>query len=146
MKEVQETLANEFLGFLHGGMMQSSAMTPESLRQSVGRDTRKQLDSVFAKSVAFCRLIMMERAVFKIEMPSLAARNFNKEEEDAQLTALGQTVGVSGGPDRDTDVAGEVKLVASPMLVKYGDGGGRCLDQGAILVRAFAVMVKLVPR
>lgn len=87
---------------------------------------------------------MGERAAFALVSPSLEEMGFKKGEDDNYTTALGYTVGVIDGSDVKTGQAGPVRLVGSPMLVKYGNAGGENLDQETVVVRAFVVMGKRV--
>lgn len=106
-------------------------------------DLNKRLDETLNHALGLSRLLMGERAAFALKSPSLKDINFTKEEDNDYMTALGHTVGVVDGSDLENDVCGKIRLVGSPMLVKYGDAGGEKLDEETIVVRAFVVMDSL---
>lgn len=89
---------------------------------------------------------MGERAGFEVQTPSWGVGKagdgkFRKEEDDAEMTVLGANVGVVDGPDVETEFGGEVKLVGSPVLVKFGNAGGQNLEEELVLVKGFVVLV-----
>ena len=49
-----------------------------------------------------------------------------------------RTRGVGQGGEEE--VYGEVSVVASPMMIRWGDGAGRHLDSDTVLMKAFVVV------
>ncbi|KAK4161726.1 hypothetical protein QBC43DRAFT_357268 [Cladorrhinum sp. PSN259] len=141
------TLSNSFSEFLSTFFLSKSTATEPSSVKSVissGKDAPKRLTATLSEAIDFSRLLFGERAGFEILSP-LPGRLFKKEEsdaaaDDAEMTVLGANVGVVDGPDVENEVDGQVKLLGSPMLVKWGNGGGRDLGERGVLVRGFVVL------
>ncbi|KAK3693190.1 hypothetical protein B0T22DRAFT_532504 [Podospora appendiculata] len=143
-KQVRKQLALEFVGFIRDrGLIAEGEELLEQVEAAVlntKEDLGKHLDLVLDRAIGFSRLLAGERAGYELRAPQLSAMQFRKSEDDAMVTAMGGPVGVVDA-DREDDPEGEIKLIGSPMMVKFGDGGGRNLDEEMVLVKAFAVLV-----
>ncbi|KAM7198282.1 hypothetical protein V8F33_005073 [Rhypophila sp. PSN 637] len=142
-KELGRQLALAFAAFTHKRLLPpGTKVAVEEVERAATEkgDFSKRLDDAINQALGLSRLLMGERAAFALKSPSLKDIKFTKEEDDDFITALGHTVGVVDGADVESDVAGKIRLMGSPMLVKYGDAGGKNLDQETVVVRAFVVM------
>ena len=96
----------------------------------------KKVASFIEKAMELARIVVLERAAYTVQMPhGLDEGEFQKQEEDQFMTNVGVLVGIDGG-DNDDEQSGAVAFVSSPMLVKWGTGAGRMLDQYSVLVKA----------
>ncbi|KAK3312619.1 hypothetical protein B0H66DRAFT_462958, partial [Apodospora peruviana] len=141
-KEFRLGLVKEFAAWFHRWLVPSEKFTVEEIERAATEkgDLNKRLEDTLSQAIGLSRLLMGERAAFSLVSPPLRDMAFKKEEDDSLTTALGHTVGVVDGADIETDVAGNVRLVGSPMLIKYGNAGGQNLEQETVVVRAFVVM------
>ncbi|KAK3997749.1 hypothetical protein QBC44DRAFT_363938 [Cladorrhinum sp. PSN332] len=131
------SLSASFISFLHSLVQSTSISKIESLAaKGGGKDLPQQLTKTLSKAIEFSRLLNGERAGFQV----CSAARLDKDGEDAEMTVLGSGVGVIDGPDVEHEAGGEVKLVGSPMLVKWGNGGGQNLEEKGVLVKGFVVL------
>ena len=143
-KHLCRQFAQEFAGFLvEKNVVPGDEGTLDQLTRAAmnsNEDFGKHLAVVLSRAIHFSRLIAGERAGFEVRGPPLTAMQFRKSEDDTMVTAKGGDIGVND-VDGDDDPEGEIKLIGSPMLVKFGNGSGQNLDQEMVLVRAFAFLV-----
>ncbi|KAK4461723.1 hypothetical protein QBC42DRAFT_269489 [Cladorrhinum samala] len=160
------SLSLSFASFIHSSLLLPPTTSKEGSRAGAGfeeiqaltekgKDLPKRLSATLSEAIELSRLLMGERAGFEVRVPSLeggagasaskdgghGGARFRKEEDDGEMTVLGANVGVVDGPDVETEVGGEVKLVGSPILVKFGNGGGQNLEEELVLVKGFVVLV-----
>ncbi|KAK4231886.1 hypothetical protein QBC38DRAFT_525652 [Podospora fimiseda] len=129
-------LLSSFTSFL-----QSLCPTIPTSLFSTGKDLPKRLNSVLNEATEFSRLLNGERAGFEVISPCRLLKKGEEEGEgETEMTCLGAGVGVVDGPDVESEGKGKVKLVGSPMLVKWGNGGGQNLGERGVLVRGFVVL------
>ena len=100
---------------------------------------RQGLEAVINKAVAFERVIMGQRAAFSLEMPNMDALGWRME-RDSNVLTTGSEVGVVFTGENE-DLSGEVKMLGSPRLLKWGDSQGQNLDRPVCLAKAFAVLI-----
>jgi hypothetical protein len=103
---------------------------------------KKRLDAVLNAAIELARMVAFQRAGYTLGVPPLSGdtlQNGRKEIGDTFLTNVGGDVGVDGDDNVD-ERAGKVAFIASPFLVKWGDGRGSNLRQFAILRKAYAVL------
>jgi hypothetical protein len=92
---------------------------------------REHLWEVAKEAVDFGRQTLRQRALYSLE----GERRLWKEEDDEQMTNVGTGTGVTGIGD-DEENAGTVIFLASPALMKWGNGRGEHLEQSMVLVKA----------
>jgi hypothetical protein len=78
---------------------------------------------------------MKERAAFSLDVPDLKKIRYFKHLDDDLMTCDGSAIGVAGGPEEDAE--GDIRVLGSPMLWKWGDPSGRDLEREILLVKAF---------
>ena len=100
----------------------------------------KSLRETNEVAVDLARTLMKERAGFTLDVPNLKKHRYFKQLDDDLMTCDGSAIGVAGGPEEDAE--GEIRVVGSPMLWKWGDPNGRGLEQRMLLVKAFVQVSK----
>ncbi|KAK3332847.1 hypothetical protein B0T19DRAFT_473638 [Cercophora scortea] len=143
-KQVRKRFALKFVGFIGDrGLIAEGEGRLKQIEAAVlntKEDLGKHLDLVLDQAIGFSRLLAGERAGYELRAPQLSAMEFRKSEDDMMITVIGGPVGVVDA-DREDDPEGNIKMIGSPMVIKFGDGGGRNLDEEMVLVKAFAVLV-----
>ena len=133
--QVQKGLLEAFAMVLHHEVGYKNK-TPEEIRQVLMEDMFSQLQPVLLAAMELAALAAKERAGFTLEFPDLERMEYQKVENDPQLTNRPSDLGINAYGAGEEE-AGPVGLVASPMLVKWGNGGGEHLTSSAVLCKAF---------
>lgn len=143
-KDFRVKIARDFAAFIQNHLLPPTGkVTLEEVERVATEkgDFSKRLDDVLNQAINLSRLLMGERAAFALVSPSLKdIKYFKQEEDDDFTTALGHNVGIADGADVESDQTGKIRMMVSPMLIKYGDAGGENLHQETVVVRAFVTM------
>lgn len=99
--------------------------------------TRKQLidnkmDQLLTRALSFAQLLIQQRAIFKLLVPSLEEYGHVKKENDT----FRENSGSSNLSELDDEVGGPVWFLVKPGLVKLGTGQGSKLEQKTVLKKA----------
>ena len=94
--------------------------------------------STFESVLKFCQILVGDRSRYDLWAPNFKGK-FWKPAGDVKDMTTCEDVGVEPRMGRELD--GDVALVVSPWLIKWGDGEERPLNLGVGLVKAFVQMV-----
>jgi hypothetical protein len=142
-QQVYARLTDALADMLYGKMEgRSRAASLDDVHAILAGDAvAKRLRKVNKEAVALARLFAKQRAGFTVEAPDLVGLGFRKRgpggngegDADALLTS-DNSVGVA---EAEEDRSGDVMLLGSPMLCKWGDGDGKDLHQRTVLMKAY---------
>ncbi|CAM1509098.1 Fc.00g028370.m01.CDS01 [Cosmosporella sp. VM-42] len=133
--EVFNDLIKRFSLLVHDavGYQEKSSEEIEKLFQG---DMLQKLEPVFRSAIDLARLVSQERAGYTLLIPDLRKFKFEKIDDDGYLTNRARLPNIDVACI-DEEVAGRIALVASPMLIKWGTGGGEQLTHKTVLEKAF---------
>ena len=102
-----------------------------------------KLVEILKAAVELTRLIIRQRAGYSLEVPSqLHEGNYEKREDSDLMTNVGSGLGVDEASD-ESELSGVITLLATPAMVKWGNGLGDNLEERTILAKA-VVEVKAI--
>ena len=95
-----------------------------------------KLVEIFKAAVELTRLIIRQRAGYSLEIPSpLYEGNYEKREDPDLMTNVGSSLGVDEASD-ELELSGVITLLATPAMVKWGNGIGDNLEERTTLAKA----------
>jgi len=127
---VQDLMA-EFAATLHEDLGCRDKL-PDEIQEVL----RPAFEPVLLAAMEMATLTARERAGYSLVFPDLAETGFVKVAEDPYLTNRPTDVGMNASGDED-ELEGPFAVVASPMLIKWGNGSGERLDESDVLCKAF---------
>lgn len=142
-KDVLGRLKNAFAQLLHAEIAPKidarPLMTFEHVCRIVAGGMGRELEPVLQAAVELATITSQERALYRLEFPNLEQSRYRKAAEDSFMTTDPTPLGINARvADDDGDEEGPVVLIASPALVKWGNGAGERLGEHTVLCKAFA--------
>ncbi|KAL8343655.1 hypothetical protein RB601_004257 [Gaeumannomyces tritici] len=113
-------------------------LTRDFVHQHVETDMARDLEPVLQAAIELAALTSKERARYELYFPNLRDEKYHKGAEHPLMTTDPTSLAINVRTAYyDDDEEGSVCLLASPVLVKWGNGAGERLNQHMVLRKAF---------
>ncbi|EJT68731.1 hypothetical protein GGTG_13696 [Gaeumannomyces tritici R3-111a-1] len=113
-------------------------LTRDFVHQHVKAGMARDLEPVLQAAIELATLTSKERAWYQLYFPNLRNEKYHKGAEHPFMTTDPTSLAINVRmADYDDDEEGSVCLLASPVLLKWGNGAGEGLNQYMVLRKAF---------
>ncbi|KAL8403918.1 hypothetical protein RB594_008971 [Gaeumannomyces avenae] len=141
-KALLERLQDRFVDLIYNEIATKIDVRPPLTRdfvhQHVKADMARDLEPVLQAATELATLTSKERAGYELHFPSLREEKYHKGAKHPFMTTDPTSLAINvRTADYDDNEEGSVCLLASPVLVKWGNGAGERLNEYVVLRKAF---------